>query len=148
MIRLSTVFLAFILLSACAETPVGRADTADSPEFGQPSIHKIEETIFFDFDSSVVSKQEKAKLQDLLSKIRIPGSTIQLHGHSDEAGDNVYNLKLARQRAKAIKKILKLWGVPASSIKLFTWGEEIPADETETRKAQISNRRVEIVIVP
>jgi len=142
--KLSSIFLAFLLLVACAtEKPVIKERIAP------PTFDEIDETIFFDFDSDVVSDAEKVKIENLLPDLQKSDTyLLEIHGHADEIGDNAYNVELAKRRSESVKQVFENSGVLLPPIKLFSWGEEIPKIEGEDQQARTKNRRVEIVILP
>jgi len=143
--KLSNIFLAFIFLTACATSEPFVAKERNVP----PEINEIDETILFEFDSDVISDVEMAKIEDLLTKIANQTLyLIEIHGHADEIGHNTYNMELAKRRAESVKKIFENLSTTLPPIKLFSWGEEIPKEEGETKQVHRKNRRVEIVILP
>jgi OOP family OmpA-OmpF porin len=59
---------------------------------------------FFDFDKSVLKPEGKAKLDDLVSKVKgINLEVIIAVGHTDSVGSDAYNQKLSVRRAEAVK---------------------------------------------
>ena len=143
--KLSTIFLAFIFLAACANEQSFVIKERTAP----PEISEVDETVFFDFDSDVIADSEMLKIENLLPAIAEQKSLlIEIHGHADEVGDNMYNVELAKKRAEAVKQVFESLSADLPTIKLFSWGEEIPKDESESEQARTRNRRVEIVILP
>lgn len=76
-----------------------------------------------------------------------PALTISLEGHTDNIGDESYNVSLAQQRVNQVAEQLRKSGIPTSRIEIRAVGERRPAvsndDEPEGREY---NRRVEIRI--
>ena len=62
---------------------------------------------FFDFDKSVIKPEGKAKLDDLVGKIKdINLEVIIAVGHTDSVGSDTYNQKLSVRRSEAVKAYL------------------------------------------
>jgi len=62
---------------------------------------------FFDFDKSVLKAEGKAKLDDLVGKMKaINLEVIIAVGHTDSVGSDAYNQKLSVRRAEAVKAYL------------------------------------------
>ena len=59
---------------------------------------------FFDFDKAVLKPEGKAKLDDLVSKVKdINLEVVIAVGHTDWTGPDAYNQKLSVRRAEAVK---------------------------------------------
>ncbi len=102
------------------------------------------ETIYFDFDKSLLKADAKASLQRNADWIKAHSDThIILEGHCDERGTTEYNLALGERRAKAAFDFLRSLGVPAAQMTIVSYGEERPADAGHTETAWAKNRRVE-----
>ena len=72
--------------------------------------------------------------------------TIIVEGHCDERGSNLYNKKLGKKRAEAIKKFLVKSGFKSSKISVVSYGENKPAEQGHDENAWSKNRRAEIVL--
>ncbi len=70
--------------------------------------------------------------------------TLKVSGHTDATGNANDNLKLSKQRAGSVARVLVASGVPASKIKTAGYGETRPVDPGNTPVAYARNRRVEI----
>jgi OOP family OmpA-OmpF porin len=103
---------------------------------------------FFDFDKSVVKKEAKAKLDDLVSKTgAIALEVIIAVGHTDSVGSDAYNQKLSVRRAEAIKAYLVSKGIEKNRIYTEGKGEKQPVADNKTNEGRAKNRRVEIEVV-
>ena len=82
---------------------------------------------FFDFDKSVLKPEGKAKLDDLVSKVKgINLEVIIAVGHTDSIGSDAYNQKLSERRAAAVKTYLVSKGVEANRVYTEGKGEKQP----------------------
>ena len=103
---------------------------------------------FFDFDKSVLKPAGKAKLDDLVSKVKgINLEVIIAVGHTDSVGTDAYNQKLSVRRAEAVKAYLVTKGIEKNRIYTEGKGEKQPIADNATKEGRAKNRRVEIEVV-
>ena len=103
---------------------------------------------FFDFDKSVLKPEGKAKLDDLVSKIKdINLEVIIAVGHTDSVGTDAYNQKLSVRRAEAVKAYLVSKGIEKNRVYTEGKGEKQPVADNKTAEGRAKNRRVEIEVV-
>jgi OOP family OmpA-OmpF porin len=103
---------------------------------------------FFDFNKSVVKPAGKAKLDDLVSKIKgINLEVIIAVGHTDSIGSDAYNQKLSVRRAEAVKAYLVSKGIEKNRVYTEGKGEKQPVASNKTNEGRAKNRRVEIEVV-
>ncbi|NJB67364.1 peptidoglycan-associated lipoprotein [Desulfobaculum xiamenense] len=103
--------------------------------------------IYFDFDKFDLRADSKEVLKakaELLKKY--PTWKLLVEGHCDERGTEEYNLALGERRARAAYEFLVVLGVPSSSLKVVSFGEERPADAGHNETAWSMNRRDEFKI--
>ena len=72
---------------------------------------------------------------------------IELDGHADRRGDELYNLHLSERRARAVRRLLVSWGVQPDRLVVRGHGMAAPREAGGTRDALAANRRVEFTIV-
>jgi OOP family OmpA-OmpF porin len=103
---------------------------------------------FFDFDKSVLKPEGKAKLDDLVSKVKgINLEVIIAVGHTDSVGKAAYNQKLSVRRAEAVKAYLVSKGIEKNRVYTEGKGEKQPVADNKTAEGRAKNRRVEIEVV-
>ena len=103
---------------------------------------------FFDFDKSVLKTEGKAKLDDLVGKVKgINLEVIIAVGHTDSKGTEAYNQKLSIRRSEAVKAYLLGKGIEKNRIYTEGKGESQPIADNKTKEGQAKNRRVEIEVV-
>ena len=103
---------------------------------------------FFDFDKSVLKADGKAKLDDLVGKVKaINLEVIIAVGHTDSAGSDAYNQKLSVKRADAVKAYLTSKGIEKNRVYTEGKGEKQPVADNKTDAGRSKNRRVEIEVV-
>ena len=72
---------------------------------------------------------------------------IELAGHTDDEGENEYNLALSQKRADAVRNYLLMKGVPKDRVTAVGYGEEQPVASNETEEGKAMNRRTEVRIL-
>jgi OmpA-OmpF porin, OOP family len=103
---------------------------------------------FFDFDKSVLKAEGKAKLDDLVGKVKaINLEVIIAVGHTDATGPDGYNQKLSVARSEAVKAYLVSKGIEKSRVYTEGKGEKQPVADNKTKEGRAKNRRVEIEVV-
>ena len=103
---------------------------------------------FFDFDKAVLKPEGKAKLDDLVSKVKgINLEVIIAVGHTDSVGSDAYNQKLSVKRSEAVKAYLVSKGIEKNRVYTEGKGEKQPVADNKTSAGRAKNRRVEIEVV-
>lgn len=103
---------------------------------------------FFDVNKSVVKPEGKAKMDDLVSKIKgINLEVIIAVGHTDSDGSDAANQKLSVARAEAVKAYLVSKGIEKNRVYTEGKGEKQPVADNKTKEGKAKNRRVEIEVV-
>ena len=103
---------------------------------------------FFDFNKSVVKAEGKAKLDDLVGKVKgINLEVIIAVGHTDSVGSDAYNQMLSVRRAEAVKAYLVSKGIEKNRVYTEGKGEKQPVADNKTSEGRAKNRRVEIEVV-
>jgi outer membrane protein OmpA-like peptidoglycan-associated protein len=69
---------------------------------------------------------------------------IEVSGHTDDVGDDQYNLDLSRKRAQAVADYLVAKRIDLSRIKSYGFGESQPLLQGNSEDARKLNRRVEV----
>ena len=145
-----------VAASAAPEAPAAAAPAAAAPAVAAPApapaaaASKVTYAAdaFFDFDKSVLKAEGKAKLDDLVGKLKgISLEVIIAVGHTDSVGTDAYNQKLSVQRSETVKAYLVSKGVEKNRIYTEGKGESSPVADNKTKEGQAKNRRVEIEVV-
>lgn len=103
---------------------------------------------FFDFNKSVLKPEGKAKLDDLVSKVKgINLEVIIAVGHTDSVGADAYNQKLSVARSESVKAYLVSKGIEKNRVYTEGKGEKQPVADNKTTEGRAKNRRVEIEVV-
>jgi OmpA-OmpF porin, OOP family len=103
---------------------------------------------FFDVNKSVIKPEGKAKMDDLISKVKgINLEVIIAVGHTDSDGGDAFNQKLSVSRAEAVKAYLVSKGIEKNRVYTEGKGEKQPVADNKTKDGKAKNRRVEIEVV-
>jgi outer membrane protein OmpA-like peptidoglycan-associated protein len=116
---------------------------------------RTEEGIMVNLKGDILFESGKANLKpeaaNRLKQIgtilaKYPEDRIVIVGHSDDAGNDAYNLRLSENRANAVKVQLLKEGVPQNSLSTMGMGESQPVTSNATPQGRAQNRRVELSI--
>lgn len=112
-----------------------------------PERISIPTEVLFAFDSDTLGAGAPAELDRVVAMLaaRAP-YRLSIEGHTDDIGDDAYNLSLSERRAQAVRAYLLGRGLDAGRIEARGLGEGRPAVANDSDDARRRNRRVEIVI--
>lgn len=133
-------------LDQCPETPRGLAVDAEGCVLPGELIVLTE--VFFEFDSSDLTASSRSSLEKVAVALRgQPGIKVEVRGHTDARGSEVYNLELSQGRASVVRNYLVSKGVPGPDIIARGYGESQPVASNETEEGRANNRRVELKVI-
>lgn len=98
----------------------------------------------FDIDKAEIRPEyqdEVARVGDLMKKY--PETTADIEGHTDDVGNDGYNMQLSQRRAESVVKDL---GVDPSRLTAKGYGETKPIADNTTDAGRQKNRRINAVI--
>lgn len=105
------------------------------------------QTIFFPYDSFVLTGESKAALKSNAQIMKDKTSLkIQVEGHCDDRGGIQYNIALGEKRANAVKAYLADLGVKGDRVSTISYGEEKPLSTGSDDAAYAKNRRANFVV--
>ncbi len=103
-------------------------------------------SILFDFDKSDLRNKSKKSLNEIGELLSgYPKLKIEIQGHTDNQGNDVYNLKLSQKRAESVKFYLVRFGVDTSRLTAKGYGSAKPVSSNNTKEGRAKNRRVVLV---
>jgi peptidoglycan-associated lipoprotein len=132
-----------------AREPVASAPSPPSaPSATSPPLERLSpEDIFFDFDQHTIRRDAETTLSANAAWMNSkPGKTVVIEGHCDERGTQAYNLVLGEKRARSTKRYLEDLGVPASRLKMTSYGEMRPLCKERDENCYQQNRRAHFVV--
>jgi len=135
---------------AAAPAPAPAPRPAPAPALAPAAATKVTYAAdaFFDFDKSVLKADGKAKLDDLVGKVKgVNLEVIIAVGHTDSVGPDAYNQKLSVKRSDAVKAYLVSKGIEKNRVYTEGKGEKQPVADNKSAAGRSKNRRVEIEVV-
>jgi len=102
---------------------------------------------YFGYDTAELSAEARAALDANAAVLKKYTTwTVTVEGHCDERGTAEYNLALGERRAVAAQSYMVALGIPASRVKIVSYGKEFPFDPGHDDAAWGKNRRAHFVI--
>ena len=109
---------------------------------------ELKQTIYFATRRARIKKRSYPLLNEVAQVLQEnPKIRVRIEGHTDSRGRDRFNLRLSRNRAKAVRKYLIKRGVPQDRMTSQGFGETVPIADNRTNAGRAQNRRVEFVIV-
>lgn len=109
--------------------------------------------IEFDYNRATLQEPSKIELNKLYTFMKnSPKTKIEFRAHTDDQGDDDFNLRLSQSRANAVKDYLVSKGIDAGRINAVGYGEYKPIapnilpDGSDNPKGRQKNRRIEVKI--
>ncbi len=73
-----------------------------------------------------------------------PEYKVKIIGHTDNVGDDDYNLKLSKERAEDVLKLFNRKGISFNRLEAIGKGEAEPMESNDTDEGRALNRRIEV----
>jgi peptidoglycan-associated lipoprotein len=125
-----------------ADNTSGEGDAAADKVF-----HQNVPDIFFDYDSYALRAEGQSAAQKAGAYLTAhPDIKIVIGGYCDERGSAEYNLALGENRANSAKTALVNDGVPASRIRVVSFGKEKQFCTDATESCYQQNRRAQFSV--
>ena len=106
------------------------------------------EPIYFDVDQAIIKPEYESFL---LKMIRIVNGhsdlRVQITGHTDSDGSDLYNEDLSRRRSQAIIDFFVAHGIKVDKLNIEFKGEKNPIDSNKTPEGKKHNRRVDFEFI-
>lgn len=109
--------------------------------------------LYFEYDRAELHPRALKQLEVISALMKAdPSKKLRIAGHTDEKGEDDYNIRLSRGRAEAVKKQLAVLGVPANQVETTGLGKAQPlspnkkSDGTDDPEGRSHNRRAEIYL--
>lgn len=129
-------------------TVKGTIENKGCPEITKEDVKKITQIaskIYFETNSAKlkpVSTGQLNALVDILKKY--DAANLLIEGHTDNVGDDNYNMELSQKRTEAVKEYLMSKGILEARITAKGYGETKPIADNKTASGRSKNRRVEL----
>jgi peptidoglycan-associated lipoprotein len=137
---------------ACAEKALTHAEEAGTLAKGKLlfEVTFTYESVHFGFDVSSLSDEAKAALDSFAKRVKAENKNvfIEIQGHTDNIGEDAYNVRLGLARAEAAKRYLYMQhNIPLHRMSIVSYGESKPVVENDTSQNRALNRRITIVVI-
>ena len=100
--------------------------------------------LLFDTDQYQLKAEFTRYLDEIALQVANLDCMVVIEGHTDNVGDDNYNLKLSTRRAEAVKNYLISKGCQQNKLRSKGFGETQPIANNESEAGKAQNRRVEI----
>ena len=122
--------------------------TAQVARIGEGINMTFESGLMFKINSSEISESYKKDLDGAAEVfVKYPETNITIEGHTDDSGEDEFNMSLSEKRAKAVSDYLVSKGVAASRLTTKWYGETQPKYPNDTEANRQKNRRVEFEVL-
>jgi len=149
----SAVFLEANSLKSYSSKPLVAEDLASSLKGDKIEVEKQDDSIkvTMNIEFKLNSYEIPASSFDFLNKLSEnlllhPNISMQITGHTDDAGTSEYNLELSLNRADAILNYLYSKGIEKQRMHISGKGSTMPIALNKTEEGRAKNRRVEFLL--
>jgi OmpA-OmpF porin, OOP family len=133
-----------------AQEAVNQADSLASVVANLDNYKQVADaSVNFGFDKAVLTRAEKAKLDDFAAQLSGAKSYIlEVTGGTDSVGSAAYNYDLSQRRARTVVQYLaSKYNVPPHKFYLIGIGKDQAVASNDTASGRAQNRRVEIQLL-
>lgn len=142
----------------CQDEPetINGVDDADGcPDQGKTLVVvtkdriELKETVFFDSGKDTIKKKSFPLLDQVALVLRAHAEIkkVSVEGHTDDQGNDAFNLDLSKRRAASVVRYLVGQGIDENRLASEGFGETRPIAPNKTKAGREQNRRVEMRIV-
>ncbi|MEQ9422772.1 MAG: OmpA family protein [Cyclobacteriaceae bacterium] len=111
-------------------------------------VKTVLNNIFFDYDKYDLKEKSITELGEVVKFLNAnPGISIEVGGHTDDVGSDVYNKELSQKRAQSVVDYLVSNGVAADRILSKGYGSDDPIAPNDNDENRAQNRRIEFKIL-
>jgi outer membrane protein OmpA-like peptidoglycan-associated protein len=135
------------------ETYNGTDDEDGCPDRGRVVVTdtaiEILDMVYFEYNKAIIKPQSYPILDAVAATLQGNPSIqlIEVQGHTDERGNDAYNLDLSDRRSKSVEEYLAGKGVDPKRLSSQGYGETQPIDRRSNEAAWAKNRRVAFLIL-
>ncbi len=105
--------------------------------------------IFYETDSFLLKPTSFAELDKMVLFLNAnPAIKIEIGGHTDNTGSDIYNKTLSEKRAQSVMNYLISKGIAAKRIMAVGYGSRQPLADNSSSNGKAINRRTELKIIP
>lgn len=106
---------------------------------------EIRQNVVFETDSNELAPLAQTTLDKVVDAMnRYPRPVVEVGGHTDSEGPDIYNLDLSQRRADAVAAYVAT-SIGAPRLRSVGFGESIPIADNSLANGRLQNRRVEFI---
>ena len=113
------------------------------------SLVLSDDAVKFPVNRYALSKEAEEKLAEFAERLKGENKNVylEIQGHTDSSGPDMYNLELGEARAEAVRRYLSKQGIALNRMSTISYGETEPVEKNTSRKGRAQNRRVVVVVL-
>lgn len=113
------------------------------------SLVLSDDAVKFPVNRFQLSKEAEEKLTEFAERLKGENKNVylEIQGHTDSSGPDMYNLELGEARAEAVRRFLSKQGIALNRMSTISYGESEPVEKNTSRKGRAQNRRVVVVVL-
>ena len=113
------------------------------------SLVLSDDAVKFPVNRHELSKEAEDKLKDFAERLKGENKNVylEIQGHTDATGPDMYNLKLGEERAEAVRRYLSKQGIALNRMSTISYGKAEPVDSNKTKDGRAKNRRVVVIVL-
>ena len=134
-------------IDKCPNTP-GPASNRGCPEIKESVKARLKfatRGIYFETSKAIIKQQSFPMLDEIVDILnQYPDYNIRLTGHTDNVGNDAYNVSLSQSRVDEVMQYLAHKGISASRMEAIGYGKTHPIANNNSAIGRALNRRVEV----
>lgn len=139
-------------LSATVKEALERATAAHKLATGKfvYEVTLTDDQVRFGFNQATLSDDGKAALDAFAQRLKTENRNVfvEVQGHTDSIGSDLFNLQLGFRRAEVVRRYLvENAVVPGHRVDVASYGESRPVADNGTAEGRSRNRRVTLVVL-
>jgi len=113
------------------------------------SLVLSDDAVKFPVNGHELSPESMTMLDDFANRLKSENKNVylEIQGHTDSTGSDMYNYKLGEERAEAVRRYLNQKGVALNRMSTISYGKAEPVDDNKTKDGRAKNRRVVVVVL-
>jgi outer membrane protein OmpA-like peptidoglycan-associated protein len=113
------------------------------------SLVLSDDAVKFPLNRHELSQEAQDKLKEFADRLKGENKNVylEIQGHTDATGANLYNYKLGEERAEAVRRYLSKQGIALNRMSTISYGKDEPVDSNKTRDGRAKNRRVVVIVL-
>ena len=113
------------------------------------SLVLSDDAVKFPVNHHELSKEAKEQLDAFADRLKSENKNVylEIQGHTDATGPEVYNYKLGEERAEAVRRYLSKQGIALNRMSTISYGKDEPVDNNKTKLGRAKNRRVVVIVL-